>query len=171
MKKNKTKQNKWGDITSHDVLDSWVLHLLQGSSVKKKKKKEQKKQRKSRRLIWVQAKITGCMYILLFVSVKTKKPNFCPAVIAASLINNLEAPSVQSHITSSSLSVGVKFCNTRSICPLWNVGYVIHPQLQESLQQSKRIKNYFRDKSKWSEKDTFYSKKIVMWNFLRGELK
>ena len=46
-------------------------------------------------------------YILLFVSVKTQKPNFCPAVIAASLINNLlEAPSVQSHITSSSLSVG-----------------------------------------------------------------
>ena len=38
----------------------------------KKKKKEQKKQRKSQRLIWVQAKITGCMYILLFVSVKLK---------------------------------------------------------------------------------------------------
>ena len=75
--------------------------------LKKKKKKEQKKQRKSQRLIWVQAKITGCMYILLFVSVKIQKPNFCPAVIAASLINNLlEAPSVQSHITSSSLSVG-----------------------------------------------------------------
>ena len=48
------------------------------------------------------------MYVYFFVhSVKTPKSNFCPSVIAASLINNLlEAPSVQSHITSSSLSVG-----------------------------------------------------------------
>ena len=52
--------------------------------------------------------IDSWMYLYFFVrSVKTQKPNFCPAIIAASLINNLlEAPSVQSHITSSSLSVG-----------------------------------------------------------------
>ena len=52
--------------------------------------------------------IDSWMYVYFFVrSVKTQKSNSCPSVIAASLINNLlEAPSVQSHITSSSLSVG-----------------------------------------------------------------
>ena len=104
-KKKKNKQKKKG--TSHHMMFWTPEYCTCYKAPLLKKKKEQKKQRKSRRLIWVQAKITGCMYILLFVSVKTQKPNFCPAVIAASLINNLlEAPSVQSHITSSSLSVG-----------------------------------------------------------------
>ena len=108
LMKKKKKEQKKNKGTSHHMM-FWTPECCPcyKAPLLKKKKKEQKKQRKSQRLIWVQAKITGCMYILLFVSVKTQKPNFCPTVIAASLINNLlEAPSVQSHITSSSLSVG-----------------------------------------------------------------
>ena len=112
MQLMKKKQNKTNEGTSHHMM-FWTPEYCtcyKAPLLNKKiyiKKKGQKKQRRSRRLIWVQAKIAGCMYILLFVSVKTQKPNFCPSVIAASLINNLlEAPSVQSHITSSSLSVG-----------------------------------------------------------------
>ena len=69
MKKNKTKQNKWGDITSHDVLDSWVLYLLQGSSVKKKKKKKKKrtKETKKESEINMGTGKDSCMYVYFFV--------------------------------------------------------------------------------------------------------
>ena len=76
--------------------------------LKKKLKKKRTKETKKESEINMGTGKDSCMYVyFLFVSVKTPKSNFCPSVIAASLINNLlEVPSVQSHITSSSLSVG-----------------------------------------------------------------
>ena len=67
----KTKQNKTNEGTSHHMMfwtpEYCTCYKAPLLKKKLKKKKEQKKLRKSRRLIWVQPKVAGCMYIFLFI--------------------------------------------------------------------------------------------------------
>ena len=109
LMKKKKKEPKKNKGTSHHMM-FWTPEYCpcyKAPLLKKKKKKGTKETKKESEINMGTGK-DNWMYVYFIVRFcKTQKPNFCPTVIAASLINNLlEAPSVQSHITSSSLSVG-----------------------------------------------------------------